>query len=359
MIPSLTPQELRDEHQKRLPQFKKYAEYVESLLKERLAQKGIKTHLVESRAKDTESFVTKALKPEKSYKNPFEDITDLIGLRVIAFYEDDCTKIEELVTELFTPTKEKEDKKPESAAIFGYRSLHYIVRFDPTAADVGEFDNLANLEFEIQVRTVLQHAWAAISHKLEYKRKNDAPDNLARKLSRLSALFEIADDEFVSLRAMSVAEEEAIDKKLVDKESGIPIDSLSLANVIERPDLVKKIFQVANQAGFVFDRPRSGDSDALSGLIQICTLAGITTITHFENELNESLEGAGPYLSAQIKTNVSAGRSIWYATNTFICQLLILRKHPKKITEEKLVELGWGSEIASQVLRVATQNQVF
>lgn len=355
-MPSLTPQQLYEEHKKKLPLLEKYADHIETLIKERLKVEGIKTHLVESRAKDTESFVTKAFKPEKSYENPFDDITDLIGLRIIAFYEDDFPEIEKLVTNTFTPTKEKEDKKPESAAIFGYRSLHYIVQFNPKVANVGQFDELANLQFEIQLRTVLQHAWAAISHKLDYKRKNDAPDNLARKLSRLSALFEIADDEFVSLRAMSAAEEKAIDKKLWDNETGIPIDSRSLATFIDNSDLVRKIFGIAQNAGFVFDRPRSGDSDALSGLIQICALAGINTITHFESDLEDSLDAASSYLTRQIRANINAGRSIWYATSTFICQLMIIGQHPKQITQEKLVELGWGSDIASQVLGVAIQR---
>ncbi len=354
-MPSPSLQELREEHQKRLPQLEQYARHIEALLRERLKIKGIKTHLVESRAKDTESFLTKAFKPEKSYNKPFEDITDLIGLRVIAFYEDDFPYIEELITEIFIQTKAKEDKKPESAAIFGYRSLHYIVQLNPTVVDIGEFDGVANLEFEIQVRTVLQHAWAAISHKLDYKRKNDAPDNLARKLSRLSALFEIADDEFVSLRAMSAAEEKAIDEKLGGNETGIPIDSHSLASFIENSDVIRKIYRVAHDAGFIFDRPRSGDSDALSGLIQICALADITTISHLQNELENSMVAARRYLSTQIMTNKNAGRSVWYATNTFICQLLVIQQYPKKITEEKLVELGWGSDIASQVLGVAIQ----
>jgi ppGpp synthetase/RelA/SpoT-type nucleotidyltranferase len=345
--------DLYEKHKELLPTYKRYAEHLSSLLKNALISEGIKFHLVESRAKDTDSFVAKALKPEKSYKNPFQDITDLVGLRVIAFYEDDCSKIENLILKTFSLTREKEDKKPQSVANFGYRSVHYIVRSDDQTSEADEFSCMAGLEFEVQVRTVLQHAWAAISHKLEYKQKNEVPDKLARKLSRLSALFEIADDEFVSLRSISEKEDQLIDKKVENKEEGIPIDSFSLSHYLRHSDTIKKLYQDARKAGFIFDQPRSTDSDPLSGLIQICNLAGLTTITELESQLEETSSQARRYLESQILANQAEGRSIWYATSAFICQLLLILKFPDKIHENKLTEFGWGNEIAAQVLRVA------
>ncbi|MEN5047104.1 GTP pyrophosphokinase [Pseudomonas koreensis] len=348
---------LRKQHAELLPLYKNYAEYLGSLLREKLTTEGIKFHLVEYRAKDTESLVTKATKPEKSYTDPFKEITDLVGLRVIAFYEDDLPKIEKQIRNTFILTREKEVKKPNSTANFGYRSVHYIVRLNPEAPDIGEFDKVADLDFEIQIRTVLQHAWAAISHKLEYKQKNEVPDNLARKLSRLSALFEIADDEFVSLRSISEQENEKIDKKVGRNEDGIPIDSFSLSHYLKKSGLVQDLYGHAKRAGFVFDQPRSSDSDPLSGLIQICNLAGLSTITDFVEQLEEVSPFARDYLNQQYNANLNAGRSIWYASSTFICQLLIILKHPNEISKEKLVEFGWGNDMAAQVLRVARQFQ--
>ncbi|VVQ27353.1 GTP pyrophosphokinase family protein [Pseudomonas fluorescens] len=348
---------LRNKHTELLPTYKKYAEHLSALLREQLTKKGIKFHLVEYRAKDTESFVTKASKPEKSYPDPFKDITDLVGLRVIAFYEDDLPHIEKQIHHTFKITRDKEIKKPESAANFGYRSVHYIAQLNAKTSNFDEFENLANLEFEIQIRTVLQHAWAAISHKLEYKQKSEVPEKLARKLSRLSALFEIADDEFVSLRSMSEQEREEIDKKVMSKEEGLPIDSFSMNRFLEQSELVQDLYQNARKAGFVFDQPRSTDSDPLSGLLQICNLIRLNTITDFEKKLREIAPQARQYLNDQIRTNEAAGRSIWYATSTFICQLLIILKHTNEICEENLVEFGWGRDIADQVLRVAKQYQ--
>jgi putative GTP pyrophosphokinase len=58
----------------------------------------------------------------------------------------------------------------------------------------------ADIRAEIQVRTALQHAWSAVHHKLEYKSSTEAPPELRRRLFRLSALFELADEQFSELR---------------------------------------------------------------------------------------------------------------------------------------------------------------
>ena len=66
-----------------------------------------------------------------------------------------------------------------------------------------EWKKFSGIKFEIQIRTVLQHAWSAISHKLEYKTVNDVPKKMRRQLFRISALLEIGDQEFSSLRQIS------------------------------------------------------------------------------------------------------------------------------------------------------------
>ena len=55
---------------------------------------------------------------------------------------------------------------------------------------------IGNRKAEIQVCTLLQHAWAAISHDRLYKSSFHAPKKLERQLHRVSALLEEADDEF-------------------------------------------------------------------------------------------------------------------------------------------------------------------
>ncbi|MNJ50543.1 GTP pyrophosphokinase YwaC [compost metagenome] len=61
---------------------------------------------------------------------------------------------------------------------------------------------LDGLKAEIQIRTMLMHAWAAISHKLLYKKEDDAPTQVKRQLNRLSALIELADEQFDSIKGI-------------------------------------------------------------------------------------------------------------------------------------------------------------
>ena len=83
---------------------------------------------------------------------------------------------------------------------FGYRSTHFIVKIKSEWLKAPNYRNLENLKAEIQIRTVLMHAWAEIEHKLAYKKKSHIPDIFRRKFSRLSAKLEEADKQFEKLR---------------------------------------------------------------------------------------------------------------------------------------------------------------
>src|SRR5262249_18923189 len=86
---------------------------------------------------------------------------------------------------------------------FGYRSFHLVCTLSAARRSLAEWSKYRDLCVEIQVRSVLQHAWAAISHKIDYKTVSQAPTELRRGLFRLSALLELADDQFAALRDKS------------------------------------------------------------------------------------------------------------------------------------------------------------
>lgn len=171
-------------------------------LKGMVVQGGIPVFAIESRIKEEESLLEKVSR--KGYEARIENVEDLCGIRVICYYQADIDKVCHLIDEEFCVVS-KEDKQDELGdSQFGYRSFHYVVKLKEEWLAHPSARGLDGLKAEIQVRTMLMHTWSAISHKLLYKRASDVPPQLLRKLNRLSALIELADEQFDAIKEMKV-----------------------------------------------------------------------------------------------------------------------------------------------------------
>ena len=201
------------------------------LLEELIKKKRIDFSQIEKRTKTINSFVEKLKRKPYQYDNPLKDITDLSGIRIITYYKEDTSNISTLIEDQFMIDLENSINKSQIIDIdkFGYRSIHYVVSLSKKRATLPEWETFENLKAEIQVRTVLQHAWASISHKLSYKTTSEAPKESRRKLSRLSALLELADDEFTNLKDSSKKIEKRYEKDFGEskfEKTEINLDSL-------------------------------------------------------------------------------------------------------------------------------------
>ena len=115
----------------------------------------------------------------------------------------------------------------------GYRSVHYVCELNKERADLIEMRQYKGLLFEIQIRTVLQHAWAEIEHDRNYKFSGVLPLNIRRRLYLTAGLLEIADREFTSIAAEIDAYKEEFAKRVSSGELGTEeITSLSLATFL-------------------------------------------------------------------------------------------------------------------------------
>ncbi len=171
---------------------------LEEAFRQFLIQRKIAFHNVNHRVKDFESFLEKI--ERKEYKDPQNQIEDFLGIRIICYYASDLELIENLIKEEFD-VKEALDKVGSlESDRFGYRSYHYIVAIKENWCSAPNYRNLNGLKVEVQVRTILMHAWADIEHKLAYKSQDQVPHQFRRKLSQLSALLEIADQQFQILK---------------------------------------------------------------------------------------------------------------------------------------------------------------
>lgn len=143
-----------------------------------------------------------------------DSISDLVGIRVVCFYTEEINQIRRSLRQYFNETDitDKADILEKTDDKFGYRSLHLQLVLKRNLKDVPDADKFRKIKIELQVRTVIQDAWSVLDHKIKYKKS--IPQNLKRRINRLSALFEIADDEFLSVKAAIDQEERKINTRL-------------------------------------------------------------------------------------------------------------------------------------------------
>ena len=178
-----------------LPRLQKLEQQVYTMLSDALEHMGIELNTLEHRIKTEQSFIGKLERKGRKYKD-ISDVTDLLGVRIVTFFSDDVDKVATLVKQMFrVDWKNSVDKrKRHDLTSFGYNSLHYICRLRE-----GE---MSDIPFEIQMRTILQHAWSAMEHDIGYKASVQLPPEFLRQFSRLAGMLELADDEFSRIRTM-------------------------------------------------------------------------------------------------------------------------------------------------------------
>ena len=180
-----------EEYRSKLPVFEDISARATKDIKEMLASAGIIVAAVESRVK-TESSLAGKLELKGSKYSSISDITDIVGLRVITFYIDDVDKVASLIERLFEIDWENsvDKRKLHEIDSFGYLSLHYICSYKGS-----------DIRFEVQLRTVLQHAWANMNHDTGYKSGVEVPREYLRNLGRLAGMLELADEQFSRIRS--------------------------------------------------------------------------------------------------------------------------------------------------------------
>jgi len=194
-------EQLLDEYRSLLPVYSKMAEVIPEKLNGFFSEAGIIVAAVEHRVKTESSLAGKLALKGSKYGSIF-DITDILGLRVITFYIDDVDKVASILERLFEIDWENsvDKRKALQTDSFGYLSLHYICRIPESSYSDPDHPELNKIRFEIQMRTVLQHAWANMNHDTGYKSGVEIPKVYLRDMSRLAGMLELVDDEFSRIR---------------------------------------------------------------------------------------------------------------------------------------------------------------
>jgi putative GTP pyrophosphokinase len=165
------------------------------------------------RVKSFSSWFEKVLKKIRHGVAPDEvQIHDVLGLRIVCPFLEDLKRIEDLIRRHFTVLEEEKKSASQSFKEFGYESTHFLVALP---GDIVESLALADPPpCEIQVRTILQDAWAEVEHELVYKSKFlpfDQP--LKRKMAALNANLTLSDIIFQEIREYQRQLNEELEKR--------------------------------------------------------------------------------------------------------------------------------------------------
>lgn len=191
------------------PQLQTACQKVQPLLQEWLDAESINYLSVSARAKSVESFAHKCSRVGASgspkYPDPLNEITDLVGIRVITYIPDTVERVCALVRDEFDVVEET-DKGRELRArgLFGYASNHFLVRLSEDRRALPEYRRIGDRIMEIQIRTAVQHAWAEFEHDVRYKVTipASAKPEFDRRFLLAAALLEMADSEFTQIDRM-------------------------------------------------------------------------------------------------------------------------------------------------------------
>lgn len=234
MVPSPKTKEAVDWFSSNRSKYEVFASKVESVVKELLDSKKINYHSISSRAKSIDSYARKASKEE--YKNPVSEIFDMAGIRIITYTDSDAKKVTDVVKETFDiDPKLSIDKATELGVDrMGYRSIHCVGTLGTNRLNLPENATFKGMYFEVQIRSILQHAWAEFEHDRNYKFTGVLPYDIKRRLSLLAGTLELVDKEFDNLSEEIDVYVTDVSKRAELGDLSIPINSKSLVAYMSR-----------------------------------------------------------------------------------------------------------------------------
>lgn len=210
-----------------------------SIIKSILSDKFESAQVI-GRIKDREESISKfARKYQSDLEESSEEyeiksyITDIIGLRVICLYESDIGEIQTVLEREFEviDVTDKIKKVESSEGSFGYKGLHMDLRLKAPRDTMLEYKDYVALQFEVQIRTIIQDAWSVLDHKIKYKKS--IPIYLKRRINVLAALFELADREFHAIREETIKLTEEEKTSDLNSEVDNPLNAFSFLAVAE------------------------------------------------------------------------------------------------------------------------------
>ncbi len=341
-----------EDYRKQRDDFVKLGDTVHSMLDDIINELDIGVLTIEHRVKSEKSLVGK-IERSGGYYNTFEELTDILGCRIVCFLSDEIDTIGKKIEEFFVIDWENSSDKraliKEDA--FGYLSLHYIC-----SLPFGQQwpDEICGKKFEIQIRTILQHAWAVIEHDIGYKSDFGVPRDISRQFARIAGILELADDEFIRARDAMVGYTEDIRQRIARNEADdMRINMISLKEyVMKNPRMQSLIEEIAGLSNAEIQ-----EIDPESYIDQLAFL-GITTLGGIETLIKEN-KVLAMKLAEKALSNAELDIVSSSVALRFLCRAELLNKEYsfEKIAEFLKLSLGTAEKAERQAKYLLRQKE--
>jgi ppGpp synthetase/RelA/SpoT-type nucleotidyltranferase len=334
--------EISDQFKVKHSLYSDYLNELKVLIEKLLKDSDVKVHSITSRLKSEESLLSKVKKCDDKYSK-LDDITDIVGIRIITLYEDEVDIVAKLIEkEFLIDTDNSVDKRASlEPDRFGYMSVHYIVSLKKSRIRLPENKRYKDLKAEIQIRSILQHSWAEIEHDLGYKSQNAIPKEIRRNFSRLSGLLEIADIEFAKIRNQLKKYEINVAKKIKDSPNDVSIDKASLLQFVDNDELAIKLRKEILSRGVKYITNEAFYNEWVFKRLQYCNIFSI-------GQLKAKLKDKETIMTAFINCfyedkidKIKAYYTTPIAIINILCLILVLESKSKEKFEEYVNKTGF------------------
>lgn len=151
------------------------------------------------RLKEDSKLVEKAFYRNKNYKDPYADITDKVGTRFVVLLGRDIRYVTETLESIegwvWSRDRDYEEEQSDNPIAFDYAAVHYVVR-PIDDLEFGGIEIPAGTPCEVQIKTILQHAYSELTHDTIYKPQIQATPAMQRNAAKAMALLEATNDYF-------------------------------------------------------------------------------------------------------------------------------------------------------------------
>lgn len=293
-----------------------------------------KVHDLRSRVKKAKSFREKI--GRKRYTDPFNEMRDVVGARVVCLFLSDLPTIDGIIREKFD-VKDWQDKTQEAGPDkFGYRAVHYDCQIKPGYSGP-HYDRIKDIWFEVQVRTILQDAWAVVEHILAYKGLRSIPSESRADFNALVGLFHLADKTFQQLRD-AATQQDADAEAAVAMATGGPDLTVSRMPSVTAPDAPLNRSTVKALLRQLYPEREACDDSDYSELVEDFASAGVTGIRELQVLLSVGRDAA-LRREAESPPEDEDGNSGTYWDVGFARQSM-----KEALPEYSLPVRGWGDE---------------